>query len=1093
MTSSSLSHVDLTGPVPDVFVPRAYNAAVDLLERNLLGGRADKPAIIDAAGPHTYAELSARSNRVVNLLRELGLRMEERVLLLLLDTVDFPALFLGAIKAGVVPVPVNTLLTGADWQYFVRDSRARALFVSDALVSRLEPALRDAPFLEHVVVVDRAGGTASHGYPTLARLLDGVAEDAVAAPTCRDDVAFWLYSSGSTGAPKAALHVHSSLAQTAALYAQSILGLTEHDLIFSVPKLFFAYGLGNALTFPFYVGATALLLAERPTPAAVSKLFRHYEPSIFAAVPSFFAALLAAPEFRDALSRPPRLSVSAGEALPRHLGEAWRSRVGSDVLDGIGSTELLHIFISNRPGEVHYGTSGRPVPGYEVKLIDEAGHEADTGTLWVKAPTACTGYWLQRERSSAIFHGPWACTGDFYARDPDGFYAFLGRTDDMLKVNGNWLSPSEVEAALSTHPAVLEAAVVGVADLDELVKPKAFVVLRQGNRASTALAQELKDHVKQRLAPFKYPRSVEFVDTLPRTATGKVRRCELRQGTEDLGENVERGARVREVLRALAGNRAQGLLRTHESAPTPAALLDFDEHHDELVVRLSTAAADAGPGRLELRSYVATYSLPVEPHAAAGGELRLALPTSLVRCRRRSGQRAPAHELCLRVPEASGVAGPLELSVKDIGHRGLGVWLHAPSSAWEPGTRLRALELSGKDRRVRFDAEVRSLIHAQGRVGCGLCVDVTSLSDRLAWNALVDPLLHPSTRSRPEQRAALWQLYVASGYLELSGHAPTQFERRRAEFEHASEILRQNPELGCQIVFPGSHPGELLASLSLLKTHAHAWFGFHMAKRPGRVFGRTSGREILREIHLHAYEHAAIDPDLRWLLGYVQPKTRFTRLVHQDFAARHADADKAAVIPFRALRRDVRAGERRLPAARGNARARSAEASERESVLSHIARHFPAAYVEALDLVPERFEFASLSAAWATAGLERERGLIVVERGRRLVAAAVLETATAGLHLYGLLDSARLYALSGEWKPELDLLMDACSEWFERHGRREFVVLLDGSEGEALPDLRDLGPASLTVVHASLLGDLLEHVYEVTAPAPERGCAQVSA
>jgi benzoate-CoA ligase len=384
----------------------------------------------------------------------------------------------------------------------------------------------DAPALRAVAVAASPPGGDAGRYQRWGALVDAAPPLAEPAATSADEVAFWLYSSGSTGRPKGAMHVHASPIHTAALYGQAILGIQRDDVVFSAAKLFFAYGLGNSLTFPFSVGATALLLAERPTPAAVLRSLHTHRPSIFCAVPTLFAQLLADPALdrRDHL----RISTSAGEALPRHVGERWRDRVGSDILDGIGSTELLHIFLSNRPNDIGYGTTGRPVPPYDLELRGEDGRpvpEGDEGSLWVRGPTACIGYWNDRARSLASFHGPWTHTGDRYARDADGRWIYGGRSDDMLKVGGIWVSPFEVESSLSSHPAVLEAAVVGHEDADGLTKPKAFVVLARG---ASATADDLKAHVKSTLAPYKYPRWIEFVDDLPKTATGKIQRFKLR-------------------------------------------------------------------------------------------------------------------------------------------------------------------------------------------------------------------------------------------------------------------------------------------------------------------------------------------------------------------------------------------------------------------------------------------------------------------------------------------------------------------------------------------------------------------------------------
>jgi benzoate-CoA ligase len=523
--------------------PRPYNAAVDLLDRH--AARADQIAYRDDRTALTYRALRERADRAGNALLRLGLQPEQRVMLAMLDTVDFPAVFLGAIKAGLVPIPINTLLTPDDYRYLLTDSRARALVVSDALLPRLAGAIAAAaPTLAQVVVAtspagpatrsaspDSAGEAPLPAFLALDDLLAAAPPTLAAAPTCADDVAFWLYSSGSTGTPKGAMHLHGHLIRTAELYATGVLGLRADDVVFSAAKLFFAYGLGNALTFPLAVGATAILMAERPTPAAVVRVLRTHQPTIFCGVPTLFASLLASTDARpDGASAALRVCVSAGEALPRHIGERWRERLGVDILDGIGSTELLHIFLSNRPGDVRYGTSGRPVPGYQLDLRGEGEPvpDGEEGSLWVAGPTAAIGYWNQRERSLATFHGPWTRTGDRYVRDPDGYYTYAGRADDMLKVGGIWVSPFEVESALAAHEAVLEAGVVGHPDSDGLIKPRAFVVLVDPARAGDALAAELRAFVKDRLAPYKYPRWIEFLPELPKTATGKIQRFRLR-------------------------------------------------------------------------------------------------------------------------------------------------------------------------------------------------------------------------------------------------------------------------------------------------------------------------------------------------------------------------------------------------------------------------------------------------------------------------------------------------------------------------------------------------------------------------------------
>ncbi len=357
------------------------------------------------------------------------------------------------------------------------------------------------------------------------------APKAEAAPTLADDACFWLYSSGSTGTPKGAVHLHSHLTLTAELYAKPILGIAESDVVYSAAKLFFAYGLGNALTFPMAVGATAILLPERPSPPVVSNLLKTQKPTIFYGVPTLYAALLASPDFPKREEMALRRCVSAGEALPEGIGTRWTERTGVEILDGIGSTEMLHIYISNRPGEVRYGTTGKPVPGYEIRLVDDAGNTVapgELGELQVSGPTSAACYWNQRERSRQTFLGPWTRSGDKYTADKDGYYTYGGRTDDMLKVGGIYVSPFEVEAALMTHDAVLEAAVVGDTDAEKLVKPHAYVVLKSGVARDPGLAEALQAHVKSRLAPYKYPRWIEFIDELPKTATGKIQRFKLR-------------------------------------------------------------------------------------------------------------------------------------------------------------------------------------------------------------------------------------------------------------------------------------------------------------------------------------------------------------------------------------------------------------------------------------------------------------------------------------------------------------------------------------------------------------------------------------
>ncbi|MCP5199481.1 MAG: benzoate-CoA ligase family protein [Gammaproteobacteria bacterium] len=511
------------GAAPD-HPARPYNAAVDLVGRNIEAGRGTKCAYIDDRGRTSYAELERGVARAAAMLRGLGLAPEQRILIAMHDTVELPMLFLGAIRAGIVPVLVNTLLTADDYAYMLADSRARVAFVSAPLATQFAGAVATISTLERLVV---AGGDDDQ----LDALLEQAGGDDGAAATWSDEPCFWLYSSGSTGAPKGTVHVHASLARTAELYAGPVLGIAADDIVFSAAKLFFAYGLGNALSFPLAVGATTVLMAERPTPEAVFERLRAHRATIFYGVPTLYAGLLASPDLPAADELALRLCTSAGEALPADIGRRWQAHFGVDILDGIGSTEMLHIFLSNRPGEVRYGTTGKPVPGYAVRLVDEHGADVaagELGELHVAGPTAATHYWNNRARSRTTFAGPWTVTGDKYRQDEDGYYVYCGRADDMLKVGGIYVSPTEVENALISHPAVLEAAVVGRADEAGLVKPQAFVVLRPGQAGSAALAETLKQHVKTHLAPYKYPRWLEFVEALPKTATGKIQRFKLR-------------------------------------------------------------------------------------------------------------------------------------------------------------------------------------------------------------------------------------------------------------------------------------------------------------------------------------------------------------------------------------------------------------------------------------------------------------------------------------------------------------------------------------------------------------------------------------
>ena len=521
--------------------PEVFNFAQHLLQAN--EGRSAKVAFIDDAGSVSYGALADRVKRLAAGLRALGLKREERVLLLMHDCADWPVSFLGAMYAGVVPVAVNTLLTADDYAYMLEHSRAQAVLVSGALLPALTAALIKS---DHEV--GKGIGSRPQA-PLKAAPADGsplhpaevefetflAAQTPMVKPaaTGADDPGFWLYSSGSTGRPKGTVHSHANPYWTCELYGKRVLGLTERDVCFSAAKLFFAYGLGNALTFPMSVGASVILMAERPTPDAT---FRRWtggiagtKPTVFYGAPTGFAGMLAAPNLPKKIDVTLRLVSSAGEALPAELGERFKAHFGVDIVDGIGSTEMLHIFLSNRPDRVRYGTTGWPVPGYEIALRGDDGGpvpDGEPGDLYIHGPSSAMMYWGNRQKTRDTFQGGWTKSGDKYIRNADGSYTYGGRSDDMLKVSGIYVSPFEIEATLVQHPAVLEAAVIGVPDAEGLTKTKAFVVLKQGAQATDA---ELKAFVKDKLAPYKYPRLIEFVADLPKTATGKIQRFKLRE------------------------------------------------------------------------------------------------------------------------------------------------------------------------------------------------------------------------------------------------------------------------------------------------------------------------------------------------------------------------------------------------------------------------------------------------------------------------------------------------------------------------------------------------------------------------------------
>lgn len=506
-------------------LPEFFNAADHFVDRHIREGRGSRVAVRCGDRSLNYAQVQTGMNRVGNGLKSLGVRMEERVAVLLHDTEIYPQVFFGAIKAGAVPICLNTLMRPKDYQYFLNDSRAPVLIAEASLWQLVEPLRDTLKFLKHVVITN---GPAPAGTLAFDEWAAGQSPDLEAAPTTPDDPCFWLYSSGTTGQSKGTVHLQHDMIYAAETYGTQVLGIREDDVCFSAAKLFFAYGLGNALYFPFHVGATAVYMPDRPLPAAVFETVERFRPTLFFGVPTLYSNMLVAEGNLTGV----RMCVSAGEALPPDILKRWESRFGVSILDGIGSTEMAHIFISNRVGDIQPGCTGLPVPGYEAKIVDENFNvlpDGEIGTLLVKGDSAAAYYWNKHEKTKETMLGDWLNTGDKFYRNEKGYYYYVGRTNDMLKAGGIWVSPVEVEACLIEHPAVLECAVVGAEDEEKLIKPKAFVVLQQGYTPSVELENALKAHVKGSLAPYKFPRWITFVEDLPKTATGKIKRFELRQ------------------------------------------------------------------------------------------------------------------------------------------------------------------------------------------------------------------------------------------------------------------------------------------------------------------------------------------------------------------------------------------------------------------------------------------------------------------------------------------------------------------------------------------------------------------------------------
>ena len=525
-----------------------FNLSTALLDEQLEKGFGDRPALIEGGRLTTYAQLLEKACRFANALETLGIRAGDRVILNLPDSIDWAVSFLGCVRLGALPVPLNTWMPGADYEYFFADSGARVLVLGGEAAREQARHWTRFGDLEHVLISSSlAGGAETLRFgaetrrPQVSRYDEVLASGAPrrAPPQTReDDPAFWLYSSGTTGRPKGAVHRQHSMIFSADHYASEILALRPGEVVFSAAKLFFAYGLGNSLCFPLRHGAVSVLYPGRSTPDAMFQILSGHRPAVFFCVPTLYAAMLERGGENVSQLASLRLCVSAGEPLPAEIFLRWKERFGVEILDGIGSTEMAHIFLSNTSGRVRPGSTGRPVAGYRLRVLDEDGREVprgEIGSLWVRGESAFREYWGNQEATEAVQRSGWVATGDKYRADEEGFYWYAGRGDDMLKVSGLWVSPFEVESVVIEHPAVRECAVVGVEDAHGLVKPCAFVVPSDGEAPSDEMARSIQDFVKSRLAPYKYPRHVRFTDTLPKTATGKIQRYKLRERAREDG------------------------------------------------------------------------------------------------------------------------------------------------------------------------------------------------------------------------------------------------------------------------------------------------------------------------------------------------------------------------------------------------------------------------------------------------------------------------------------------------------------------------------------------------------------------------------